>query len=286
MQAATFKSSYASVAYTGQLGTSTFAFGPTSLIPASEASTIKLAADGVTGTAYQNIWVLTDNVPGFTPTSFNDVYSSTFSQVATLPAASDRDITRVNNITSDSVTVLNTVFAERLTTDAAYRFGYVNYARWRRVGGGSGRARTDLLVFGTPSSASDRPTTGTRTYTALVRGYDLAATDGQTGGTETAIDGMLAVTVDYAAGTVAFTLTLNLPTGGATVPIVLTGAGSLTSANGLSGAVTGAGPTGRFTGALFGPGAAELGLAVSLSGATGAGPTLTQHRTALAIVGK
>jgi hypothetical protein len=131
------------------------------------------------------------------------------------------------------------------------------------------------ISFGSRTLGSDVPTTGTGTYTGFLIGNAIEA-----GGAQFSISGLASATADFGVHSIAFSSTGSGKTDRATGVFTsdpgynLTGtltyaagsntlAGTLTSANGKSGAAAGA---------FYGPQAAEMGVTFSLTNNAGGQP--------------
>jgi hypothetical protein len=131
------------------------------------------------------------------------------------------------------------------------------------------------VVFGVQTKASDVPTTGTATYTGVAGGAAILAN-----GASASLDGSTAsLTADFSTGSIATVLALMMtPIGGTIAPLdVLSGTGSLGAVKpGFSGILTGSGTvSGNFSGAFFGPKAAEFGYDFVVGGTNAAGAGFT-----------
>jgi len=152
---------------------------------------------------------------------------------------------------------------------------YTKVADWRRYY--NPNFTDEVFVLGVATSPSQMPRTGTATYSNLTieSEYDdffgpNVANQNSTG----------TFTADFAAGTVATTLDLRTLNSPDTPLITLTGTGTIASgsnlfAGNLGGVSTGprsAAVSGTFSGAFYGPGAAEMGLVFSAAGGTASQP--------------
>ena len=166
-------------------------------------------------------------------------------------------------------------------------------------------------IYGLPTAAADVPRTGTATYTTTTDGVWIKTNEdfnAQISGLqEIRITGVSTTTVNFAANTLTFTLTITGPdtrTGRTLTIASLAGTGTIAASGVITGNVTGgtysytfvetANPVsierrvtygfgGPFSGAFFGPSGAELGLAFQLA------PDAAPNRAASvsgAIVGK
>lgn len=148
-----------------------------------------------------------------------------------------------------------------LQSPPATTMTYLVFADWITNDQTTGRASARMMVLGSTTTAADMPRTGTANYAARLAtsgvapasgaGYDLYAASSAT------------FSANFAAGTVATTLDLvGTPTGGAGPTRSfgnVSGAGMIDSGGpGFAGSLGGAGTTGAFAGALFGPQASEM----------------------------
>ncbi len=127
------------------------------------------------------------------------------------------------------------------------------------------------VVFGVQTRADDVPTTGTATYTGGAGGSAILAA----GGASVRVQGAASLTADFASGSITTTLALDMiPASGIASPLdTLTGVGGLGAVKpGFSGSLTGTGSvSGFFSGAFFGPQAAEFGFDFDAGGINAAG---------------
>jgi hypothetical protein len=180
---------------------------------------------------------------------------------------------------------LNNTVAGKVTSDPALALLRVSYAGWIRDDSAAGNHRITYGVWGYPTVATDMPTTGTVTYSARIAGRTVGVVAAGTGSVQR-LGGTVTVTINFATG--AASVTANVTTvgaGGAESPYgTFSGTGAIASgATQFTGAF---GPTspipGTFTGALFGPQGAEIGISFAASGNVGA----TDTRLVGVVVGK
>lgn len=154
------------------------------------------------------------------------------------------------------------------TADYTRYLGYVSWSTYEGNGNSAVNSvnRSYVSLFGTTTAPSDLPTTGTYRFNmpSLLLASDLSGY--MIGGA----DGIL-LTVNWTSGAITGTFTLlpqpNAPAG--TQPLVMTFSGTVNMGSSrVTGNITGP-YSGTFSGAVFGPRARELGIAMTLSNASG-----------------
>jgi hypothetical protein len=154
------------------------------------------------------------------------------------------------------------------TADFTRYLGFVSWSSYEGNGNSAVNSvtRNYTSIFGTTTAPSDLPTTGTYRFN-LPSGQLPTDLEGYIfGGAE----GIL-LTVDWATGAITGTLTFqpapNAPAGAQ--PLVMTFSGTVNMGSSrVTGDITGP-YSGTFSGAVFGPRARELGIAMTLSNASG-----------------
>lgn len=151
------------------------------------------------------------------------------------------------------------------TASAPVTLSYTSLAKWSHTDTASQHTDITYFLFGTPTTSTSMPTSGTASYNAIVAATKLSYNYAPTTGT--ALTGTASLTADFTKGTVDTTLSLQpAGTGGFAATTSYTGTGTITASN-FAGAFS-TGPTdfasGTFTGGFYGPAAAEMGYAFAL----------------------
>lgn len=144
---------------------------------------------------------------------------------------------------------------------------YAAIGVWDFTDSSTGEIKSWTFIAGSSTIRSDMPT-GTATYTMAVIG---SAGDGKVGG-PLATGSNATLTANFGAGTVSTMLDLGTRGSAGTEPLVklgtFSGQGTIDSGGpGFSGTLTGSKGSGDFSGAFFGPKAAQAGYAFYLTGA-------------------
>ena len=151
---------------------------------------------------------------------------------------------------------------------------YTSYGAWQRLvdTGSAFDLRTIFITFGLKTTAADLPKTGSAAYTSRIDGF-FTGTSGAY-----ALEGASSFSADFAAGTVAFSMTpvgTHILNGSSKSFGTLTGAGTITAALASFSADTGprAAPNygANVLGAFYGPAAAEFGATFTILGPDGQG---------------
>jgi len=162
-----------------------------------------------------------------------------------------------------SLILLNNSIPGFLTANADYQFKSVSYAKFVDWLGTT--TSNNFHYFGYPTSVSDIPSSGARSFSAIGLSHDVF-TVGTTYRNDNMTTSVPTVTVNYAAKTVtvAITITSNGIDLGTYSGIAVFTPG----ANQFAGTLTSVGSalSGNFSGALFGSGGTEVGLAYALTG--------------------
>jgi hypothetical protein len=155
-------------------------------------------------------------------------------------------------------------------TSGGLNLTYASYGGWQQTNNtGTGiDFRQVYFVYGVPTAASDLPRTGSASYTTIVDGFWADPVGLYS------VSGTSSLTANFAAGTVATNISLtgqNISPGGGTRAFgTLNGTQTIsTSDASFSGALAGAGYSGTLNGLFFGPQAAEVGGAFSVTSAGG-----------------
>jgi hypothetical protein len=167
-----------------------------------------------------------------------------------------------------------------LTINPDYQFKSVSYANHLEIRGTT--RMTTFHYFGYPTPVAAIPVIGSRNFSTVALNYDVF-TAGTTNGNNNTTTSVSTVTVNYAAKTVAFAVTI---TSNGTSLGTYNGLGTFTAGkNQFSGTLTASGSalSGSFSGSLFGAAGEEVGLAYSLTGPHVISGT-TGKRTALGLV--
>lgn len=147
-----------------------------------------------------------------------------------------------------------------MANGGAAGFTYSNFGAWVRTTDNttSVAAHNSYVVYGIPTAAADLPRTGSASYVTTGGATQV------TGNTLRALSGTGSLTANFGAGAVQTSLAL----GGLGT---LNGSANISSADAtFSGAMAGAGYNGALAGRFFGPAAAEVGAAFTLTnGSTG-----------------
>ena len=181
---------------------------------------------------------------------------------------------------------LNNTVASKVTTDAGLALLRTSYAAYLRADSTAGAHRITYGVWGYPTLSTDMPapTTAvpvvTGTYTSRIAGRGITAAG------VVRLSGTVTINVNFGTGAVAMTATVNTVGAGGVETFYGTykGTGSIAvGATTFTGNFDATSPIpGNFTGAFFGPQAAELGLSFAASGSIAAVDT----RLVGVIVGK
>lgn len=140
----------------------------------------------------------------------------------------------------------------------------VSYGGWWRGDSTAGAKRVTYGTFGYPTVVSDMPTTGTVNYTMAVAGRVVISP--ATGPSTVArLTGTVTTSINFATGLVSLTLNLSH---GSTAYGTFTGTGAIAAGNNQFTGSFGPGSTagGTFQGLVYGPQAAELGIAFAITG--------------------
>jgi hypothetical protein len=155
-----------------------------------------------------------------------------------------------------------------IPTSSSITLSYMVVGTWGRVDTATGLGVTRIAVGGSPTLASDVPRTGSANYTIGIGGS--AALNGVIHNLPGNSTGTFSA--NFGSNTVQTTLNLGgTPIGGGAVQSfgAFSGSGTISSSGpGFSGTLTGTLANGLYSGAFFGPQAAEVGFGYYLNGAT------------------
>ncbi|MEH6660605.1 MAG: transferrin-binding protein-like solute binding protein [Parasphingorhabdus sp.] len=157
----------------------------------------------------------------------------------------------------------------RPVSTTGIELSYTRLGTWKQIDTNSRVQQVEYFITGVPTVTSDVPTTGTANYNARIYGYVMV---GDTASSLSFLDSSMDFDVDFASGGISTVLTFigarafspnsgtNFGTANGTGMITAGGRGFSGTFNG--GIATG----GTFSGAFFGPQAAEFGLAYFVTG--------------------
>jgi len=176
--------------------------------------------------------------------------------------------------------IINNIYPGFLTSNPDYQFKSVSYANHLEIRGTT--RLTTFHYFGYPTPVAAIPVSGSRNFSTVGLNYDVF-TAGTTNENNNTTSSVSTVTVNYAAKTVTFAVTI---TSNGTSLGTYSGLGTFTAGkNQFSGTLTASGSalSGSFSGSLFGAAGEEVGLAYSLTGPHVISGT-TGMRTAIGLV--